>query len=74
MIEVSIGIGIDKVVVIGVEDQIIDLSMDKTIEKGLNMVRIIEEETSVREDTIEKHKSIEDKCLEEDIEVTMGIE
>ena len=45
MIEVGNGIGLDQVVVIGIEDQIIDLRMDKTIKKGLNMVRIIEEET-----------------------------
>ena len=43
MIEVGNRIGIDGVVVIGIEDQIIEinLSMDKTIEKSLNMVRII---------------------------------
>ena len=47
MIELGNGIGIDKVVVIGIEDQIIyiDLSMDKIIERGLNIFRIIEEET-----------------------------
>ena len=38
-------------VVIGIEDRIIqiDLSMEKSIEKGLNMFRIIEEETLRRE-------------------------
>ena len=49
----------------GIENQIIeiDLSMDKTIEKGLNMVKIIEEEILGKE-IIEEHKIIEDKCLE----------
>ena len=41
--------------------------MEKTIEKGLNMVRILEEVT------LEMHKIIERKPLEEDLEETTGI-
>ena len=69
MIEAGNGIGIDQVVLIGIEDQIIDvdLSVDMPREKDLNMVRITEEETS------EEHKIIEDKPLEGNIEETMGI-
>ena len=57
---------------IGIEGRIIemDLSMDKAIEKGLNMVRIIEEEI-LGEETIEEHKIIENKPLEGNIEVSM---
>ena len=42
MIEVGKGIGTDQVAVIDIEDQIIEiyLSMDKTIYRGLNMVKI----------------------------------
>ena len=61
---------------IDIEDQIIeieiDLSMDKTINKSLNMARIIKEEI-LEEETIEEHKIIADKLLEWNIEVTMGI-
>ena len=53
VIEVGNGIGLDQVLVIDIEDHIIEMeiSMDKTIGKSLNMVRIIEEET-VGEETI----------------------
>ena len=57
IIEVGKGIDLVLVVVIDIEFQIIgkDLSTDKTIEKGLNMLRIIEE-VSLGEDTIESTK------------------
>ena len=42
--------------------------MDKTMQKGLNMVRIIEEETLGGE-TIEEYKIIKEKYLEKDIEL-----
>ena len=45
------------------------LSNDKTIEKGLNMFRIIEEHT-LGEKTLEEYKIIEDKPLEGNIEGT----
>ena len=74
MVEAGNGIGLDQVAVIGIEDQIIeiDLSMDTTMQKGLNMVRIIMEET-LGEETIEDHKIIEDQPLEGNIEEMMGI-
>ena len=74
MTEVGNGIEFDQEEVIDIEDQIIeiDLSMDKTIGKGLNMFIIIAEE-SLGDKTIEEHKIIEDKLLEGNIEVTTGI-
>ena len=74
MIEVGNEIGSDWVVVIDIEDEIIEieLSMEKTIQKGVNMVWIIEEET-LGEQTIEENRIIEDKPLEEDIEGTTRI-
>ena len=50
MTEVGNRIVLDQLVVIGIEDQIIeiDLSINKTMEKDLNMVRIIEEEFKER--------------------------
>ena len=58
---------------IGIEIQIIeiDLSMDKTIEKGLHMVKIIGK--TLGEETIHEHKIIEDKLLEGNIQETRGI-
>ena len=74
MLEVGNWIGIDQVVVIGIEDQItkMDLSMDKTIKKDLNIVRIIEKEI-LGEETIEEYKIIENKLLERNIEVTITV-
>ena len=42
MIEVGNGMDVDQVVVMGIKDQIIeiDLSMDKILDRGLNMLRI----------------------------------
>ena len=56
------------------KDQIIDidLGMDKTIDRHLNMVRNIEEEI-IGEETIEQHKIKEDRRLEGNIEKTIGI-
>ena len=55
MIEVANRIGLVQVVVIDIDDKIIkiDLSMDKTIRKGLKMVRIMEKKT-LGEETIKK--------------------
>ena len=74
MIEEGKGIGLDQEAVRGMGDQIIliDLRMNKTIRKGLSIVRIIEKEI-LGEEAIEKHKIIEDQYLEGNIEVTMGI-
>ena len=73
-IEVRNRTGLDGVLVIGIENQIteIDFSMDKTIEKGHNMVRIIKEEM-LGEETIEEYKILKNKLLEGNIEVTKGI-
>ena len=67
-------ISLDQVVVIDIEDWIIerDISMDKNIEKGHNMVGIIEEET-LGEEIIKQHKITAVKPLEGNIEVTMWI-
>ena len=74
MIEVGNGIGLDQVVVIGIEDQIteIDFSIDKTIKKAIKMVRIIKEEI-LRQGTIELYKIIEYKPLEGNKGETMEI-
>ena len=72
MTEVGNRKGLDWIVVIDIEDQIIEiaLSMDKTMQKGLNTVRIIEEEI-IGKQTIEENKIIEENLLEGKIEVTM---
>ena len=67
MIELDNRIGIGQIAVIDIEGQIIeiDLSMDKAIKEGLNMVRTIEKETLGKE-IIKEHRIIEDKPLEKD--------
>ena len=71
MIKVNIKIDIDQIVEIGECHIEAELSTDRIIEEGHNMITIIE--MTLGEEILEGHKIIEVKILEIDIEVTMKI-
>ena len=67
MIREIIRIVIDQIVEIGEHHSEVEVSMDRTIEEGCNM--LIPIEMTLEENILEKHKIIEVKNLEMDIEV-----
>ena len=68
LIRIDIKVGIDQTVVIGECYIEVELSMDKVIEEGHTMIKITE--VILEKESLEEHKIIEVKILEEDIEVT----
>ena len=71
MIKANIKIDIDQIVEIGECHLQVELSMDRIIEEGHNMLTIIE--VTLEEEILEECKIIEVKILEVDIEVTIEI-
>ena len=69
MIKIDIKIGIDQIAEIGECHIGAEVSVDKTIEEGHSMIKIIE--LTLEEKILEEHKIIEVRILEVDIEVTL---
>ena len=69
MIKVNIKLGTDQIVDIGECHTEVELSMDRIIEEGHNMITIIK--VTLGEEMIKGHKIIEVKLSEVDIDITI---
>ena len=69
MIKIDIKIDTNQTVEIGKYHIEVEASMDKTIEEGHTMIKIIK--VTLREEILEEHKIIEVRILEVDVEVTI---